>query len=130
MTRQNFDLTPNQPLTKQGQVIAERKRRLALGFDYDFGDDRGVHRIGTTEADLKGWDEVTDIASADIALGNGSTAISIATDTGPCTVTALEWQSILVAAGAFRQPIWAASFALQAMDPIPADFTDDSYWGE
>jgi hypothetical protein len=109
-------------------VIAERARRFAGGFDYDFGDSRGVHHIGTTPEDLAGWDEVTTLSSAFINLGNGSATIDIVTNTGPVTLTATEWQSILVAAGLFRQPIWAASFVLQAMDPIPPDFADDSYW--
>lgn len=116
------------PPVSADQVIAERERRLALGFDYDFGDGRGVHRIGTTAADLKGWDEVSKVAQAAINLGAPSTEIAIVTDTGPATVTALEWQMILAAAGAHRQPIWAASFVLQAMSPIPADYTNDSYW--
>lgn len=110
------------------QVRAECARRLAAGFDYDFGDDRGVHRIGTTESDLKGWAEVTDIATAAISLGNSSAQITISTGTGVTSVTALEWQAILIAAGQFRQPLWAASFALQAMSPIPSDFAADSYW--
>lgn len=110
-------------------VQAERARRLGLGFDYDFGDARGVHRIGTTPADMEGWDEVSKLAAALIATGNGSTQIAIVTDTGPANVTALEWQGVLVAAAQFRQPIWAGSFALQAMTPIPADFaTNDQYW--
>ncbi|MBC44158.1 MAG: hypothetical protein CML19_18225 [Pusillimonas sp.] len=118
-------------LSLEKRVLQERQRRLALGFDYDFGDARGVHRIGTTDADMAGWDEVTKIAQALINGGFGSTTIDIVTDTGPATVTAVEWQSILIAAGQFRQPIWAASFALQALAAttgIPVDFTDDSYW--
>lgn len=118
---------PPAPITP-AQVIAERSRRLALGFDYDFADTRGVHRIGTTPDDMRGWDEVTTWASAAIALGNSSSTLQILTDTGPVTVTALEWQSILAAATAFRQPIWGASFALQAMDPIPQDYAAAEYW--
>jgi hypothetical protein len=119
---------PDQTVTID-MVAAERKRRLAMGFDYDFGDARGVHRIGTTEADLENWTEVNTVANAAINLGQGSTAtIDILTDTGPATVTALEWQSVLLQAGMVRQPIFAASFALQAIDPIPLDYTDDSYW--
>jgi len=41
---------------------------------------------------------------------------------------ALEWQSIIAAATIFRQPIWAASFTLQAMNPIPQDYASDQYW--
>lgn len=115
-------------LTMAERVQLERTRRLALGFNYDFTDGRGVHRIGTTEDDLKGWDEVTTVANALIATGSPSGTIAIVTDTGPVTVTAMEWQAVLVAAAAFRQPIWAASFSLQALDPIPADFRDDDWW--
>ena len=128
MARQSFDLTPGQPLTIAEKVVRERARRIALGFDYDFGDERGVHRIGTTEADMRGWDKVTKLSSALIALGQGSTEITIWPGATAVAVTALEWQQILVAAGVFEQPIWQASFTLQAMDPIPDDLTDDSYW--
>ena len=120
------DRAPQPPTP--AQVIAERSRRFALGFDYDFGDARGVHHIGPTPEDLAGWDEVTTLSNALVNLGNGSATIDIVTNTGPATVTATEWQSILIAAGTFRQPIWAASFVLQATDPIPVDFADDSYW--
>jgi hypothetical protein len=109
-------------------VIAERSKRLSVGFDYNFGDARGVHRIGTTPDDLTKWDEVTKLSSALIATGQPNGPISIVTDTGPSTVTAIEWQHILIAAGAFRQPIYDASFGLLAMDPIPADFADDAHW--
>lgn len=109
-------------------IVAERARRLAAGFDYDFADIRGVHRIGTTDADLAGWDEVTKLSSALIATGQASAPIAIVTDTGACNVSAAEWQQVLLAAAAFRQPIYAASFTLQAMDPLPADVSADIYW--
>lgn len=109
-------------------VAAERTRRLALGFNYDFEDSRGVHHIGTTDADLKGWDEVSKYAGALIDSGDTSTLIAIVTDTGPCTVTAPEWRAIEIAAAHFRQPLWAKSFALMSLPTIPADFKNDSYW--
>lgn len=109
-------------------VIAERERRLTAGFDFDFGDARGVHHIGTSDRDLKNWDEVTKLAQAAINLDQPGMSIAIETDSGACTITAMEWQHILIAAGAARQPIFHASFALQAMSPIPADFADDSHW--
>lgn len=110
-------------------VIAERERRLALGFDFDFGDERGIHHIATTEQDLRNWDEVTKLATAYINAGQGEAAIAIKTDTGPTSVTAAEWQLVLIAAGVARQPIFLASFSLQEMDPIPADYQSDIYWG-
>lgn len=109
-------------------VIAERETRLAAGFDYDFADARGVHHIATTADDMKKWQEVTDSANALINLGQGTQTITIATQTGPVDVTAMEWQAILVAAAQFRQPIYQASFALMAMDPIPDDFATHPIW--
>jgi len=109
-------------------IIAERERRLGVGFAYDFGDTRGVHRIATSEQDMRGWDEVTKIANAMLALNDPVSTIDIVTEAGPVQVTAIEWQHILIAAAAFRQPIWTASFALQAMNPIPLDVTGDQYW--
>ena len=116
------------PMVLPVQIQHERERRLARGFDYDFGDDRGVHRIGTTAADLAGWDEVSKVASAAIALGMPEQTVGIVTDTGPTHVKAIEWQAVLLAAATFRQPIWHGSFALQATSPIPADYKDDKYW--
>jgi hypothetical protein len=115
-------------MTLRARVQAECARRLALGFDYDFGDGRGVHRFGTTPRDMAGWDEVSKLAQALANSGAPSTPINIATDTGLCQVTAPEWDAILIAAAAFRQPIWAASFALQAMTPIPEDYAAAEYW--
>lgn len=116
------------PLVRPVDLHAERDRRLALGFDYGFGDARGVHRINTTLGDMAGWDEVTKFAQALINAGLGDQTIIIATGTGVAQVTAIEWQGVLIAAAAFRQPIWGASFVLEALDPIPLDFREDSYW--
>jgi len=110
------------------QVIAERERRLALGFNYDFGDARGVHRIGTTKEDMAGWSDVSTYAGALIDRGDLTTQIPIATNTGTCLVTPPEWRAIEIAAAQFRQPLWTKSFALMAMNPIPASYQDDSWW--
>lgn len=111
-------------------VGRERDRRLALGFDYDFGDDRGVHRFATTEADMRGWDRVTKLKDVMLQNGDTTSAITIATATGITEVTAPEWNAILLYVGThFEQPLWQASFALQAMNPIPRDYaTNPAYW--
>lgn len=117
------------PPPSADDIVTERERRLAMGFDYNFGDSRGVHRIGTTEADLKGWDEVSKYAGALIDKGELSTLIAIATNTGLCTVTPIEWRAIEIKSAEFRQPLWAKSFALMALAPnIPADYINDTYW--
>lgn len=125
VTREEADAAVSRP--GPAQIMTERTHRLALGFDYEFGDARGVHRIGTTPADMAGWDEVTKLALARHATGS-TTPIGIVTDTGPVQITPAEWLAILEAANDFRQPIWHASFALQAMDPIPEDFAADHWW--
>jgi hypothetical protein len=116
--------------TPTGEAVsAERDRRLALGMSYDFGDARGVHIIGTTDADMRRWmDEVTPMAQACINVGQPDQQIGILTNTAPTVVTAMEWQHILLAAATYRQPLYQASFALPAMEPIPADFADDEWW--
>lgn len=119
---------PDTPPPSVDNVITERRRRFDLGFDYDFGDSRGVHHIGTTVEDMIGWDEVTKATQAFIALGVPTTTITVKTDTGPATLTALEWQQILAYSTQVRQPIWTGSFVLQATSPIPTDYTDDSHW--
>lgn len=121
-------IPPPPPRITKEDIVNERSRRLSLGFDFDFQDERGVHRIGTTDQDMRGWDEVTKGAQAAINLGQPDTTLQIVTNTGPVTVTAMEWQQILAAATQARQPIYSASFALQMMDPIPSDYADDSYW--
>lgn len=117
------------PSPVQDAVESERDRRLALAsFTYDFGDDRGVHVIGTDEKDMKAWmDEVVPIAQARLALGDAA-PINIVTNTGPVSVTPTEWMDIVNTGGAGRQAIWQYYFALIAMDPIPADYQDDQYW--
>lgn len=115
---------PNAPTLEQ--INAERDRRIALGFSYDFGDARGVHHIGTTPADMIGWGEVSTYAGALLDMGDVTTTIAIVTDTGPCEVTAPEWRAIEVAAATFRQPIWARSFVLQAL--LPTDYATDAQW--
>lgn len=121
------------PLVLPVDVHAERDRRLAAGFEYDFGDSRGVHLIRTSPADMIGWDEVTKLAQAQINLKTFDPnfemmPITIATGTGVTQVTPIEWQHVMIAASNFRQPIWAASFFLETLNPIPDDYADDSRW--
>lgn len=109
-------------------IERERAKRLSVGFDYDFGDMRGVHRIGTTADDEKGWDKVTKLSQAMINAGRFEAEIQIVTDTGPVTVTAAEWQLVLIKAGEMQQPIYQRSFMLQSMQPIPQDVENPENW--
>lgn len=123
-----LDQRPTPPAPTVSDVRTERDRRLAAGFDYDFEDARGVHTLATTPSDMDKWQEVTDNANALVNLNRGSETINILTETGLVSVTAIEWQSILVGASQFRQPVYQVYFTLKASDPIPADYTDDAHW--
>jgi hypothetical protein len=110
------------------EIAFERERRLNAGFDYQFKDKRGVHRIGASDADWSGWQEVHVQATKAMMRGKPKTAIAIVTDTGPVSVTAEEWLDILDAIEAFRQPVVLAAFRLSALKSIPADLTLDIHW--
>jgi hypothetical protein len=111
-------------------VAQERNRRMAKGFAYTFADSRGTVWIGTTPEDMVGWDRVTKLKDALYQLGDSLTRIKIAVEGGRIIeVTGPEWNAILLyEAAMFEQPLWQASFTLQAMQPIPADYTDNKYW--
>lgn len=117
------------PSPSDEQIVRELGRRLAKGFDFNFGDARGVHRIGTTQADMERWTkEVTPLATALLNLSQPDGKIAIRTETGTVTVTAREWQRILLAAGTVRQPLYQAFFNIKAMSPYPTDFAADYRW--
>lgn len=119
------------PFTQEellANIERERQRRLTAGFIYDFKDERGKHLIGTTTEDDAGWDRVTKLANAYILSDNPNGEIEIETNTGVVKITAKEWQKILLSRGAFEQPLFAISFRLQKLDPIPQDVDKPEYW--
>lgn len=116
------------PMPSVDDVIMERNRRMEAGFDYDFGDARGIHHFGTKDSDMRGWAEVTDWMNANLGLNNLTEQLIVLTNTGSATVTPIDWAKVLQAAGNFRQPLWSASFLLQAENPIPADYYADKWW--
>lgn len=116
------------PVRTVADVQAERDRRLNEGFVYDFKDKRGQHRIGASDSDWIGWQEVSAIATKALMRDKPKTVLDIVTDTGPLSVTADEWLDILDAIEAFRQPIVLAAFSLMVREPIPADLSNDTLW--
>ena len=114
-------------------VAAERDIRLTADIVYDFGEDdpqnRGIQYLGMSPEDMKGWDVVTKLSTAAILGGHPEAPIGIRTNSGKITVTAAEWQAILIYAGQVQQPFYQASFDLQDLWPeIPADYRDDKHW--
>ncbi len=94
-------------------VDAEREARLSVGFDFDFGDTRGVHRFGTTGRDRLGWSEVEGMATAAINAGQVSLPIAVRTDTGDLTIAAHEWPAVRLAGAVALQPVWQASWTIK-----------------
>ncbi len=120
---------PAPPEPTKDDVDRERARRIALGFTYDFGDARGLHKFGMTASDMEGWSRVTALKDALLAAGQPDALIEISTDTAKADVSAAEWNEILLhGAQHHEQPIWQACFTLQAMHPIPPDYLADEYW--
>lgn len=117
------------PITVQ-DVYIERDRRFNLGFTYDFGDERGIHHIGTTKTDMQGWSEVTTWADTKLKLEQPDAQTYIMTDTAPALITPMDWYHILDVASGVRQNIWQKSFYISSLSPIPADFRTDLYWAQ
>lgn len=90
-----------------------RDSKLGAGFDFDFGDARGVHRFGTTSRDRRGWDQVKALADAAMQAGFASLEIAVRTDSGDVTIAASEWPQIMLAGAQAFQPTWAASWAIK-----------------
>lgn len=104
-------------------VNAERQRRIAAGKVID-----GVHVTGSNE-DAR---NLTSLAlAAQLRLASGDTETTTTFRDGgnvdhqlmPAQVLSL-WQQ----SAEFVSELYAASWALKAMEPIPEDFPNDAYW--
>lgn len=109
-------------------VYRERDRRLALGYDFDFGDARGVHHFATDDENMKGWNKVTDWAGLQLIVGNTLDWVELDTDTGQVAVVPVEWVAIFQAMTTWQQTLYSAAPTIAAMTPIPGDYTDDARW--
>ncbi|MDH6265548.1 hypothetical protein M2360_000938 [Rhizobium sp. SG_E_25_P2] len=108
-------------------IEAERDRRLAGGFDWDFGA-QGVHHIATTAADMAGWEIVTRAATA-LALAGSDATIEIHTETGTAHVTGPQWNAAMLHYRmTIEQPTLLAALKLQAMRPLPQDTANPAHW--
>lgn len=94
-------------------VEKRRKAKTSIGYNYDFGDARGVHTIGTTVKDRDGWDEVWRLSDSLIKKNQGTATLKIRTDTGETTITASEWPDIQAAGTLYFQPVYDASWTIK-----------------
>lgn len=117
----SFD--PLSPPVSAGDVNAERLRRMLAGTAIN-----GVHVTGSDD-DARNLSNLMMLARMRLDAGDEATT-TIYRDYNnvdhvltPADLVAL-WQ----AATAYVSALYAASWSLKALDPIPADFADDSYW--
>jgi hypothetical protein len=104
-------------------VNAERYRRIVVGKIID-----GVHVTGTEE-DARNLTSLALVAQLRLAA-NDTETLTTFRDGGnvdhqltPSQVLSL-WQQ----SAAYVSALYAASWALKAMEPIPADYAADTYW--
>lgn len=108
---------------------AELNRRLCLGFDFDFGDERGCHHFDTSPNDMKRWsEEVSLYAQAVMNSCEPNRKIEIKSNSGTVAITAAEWWEIVKTAASWRQPLYLSYFEMKAMNPIPPDFELNARW--
>lgn len=112
------------PAPTGDDVNAERQRRIIAGAVFG-----GIHVTGRDE-DIVNLTNLALAAQVRITGGDTTTLTTyrdgdnVDHDLTPPAMLAL-WQQASVRVSA----IYAASWALKAMNPIPADFADDSHWG-
>ncbi|MCP3878341.1 MAG: DUF4376 domain-containing protein [Sulfitobacter sp.] len=130
------DMTPDElsadVAARRRAVDAERDRRTNAGFTY----------LGHLfQSDQKSRENITGATTSAVAYlvsgggvteadwtGSGSPFVWLAEDNTAVPLTAPEMIAFGNAAMAHVAALIYKGRAIKALDPIPADFTDDSYW--
>lgn len=113
---------------KVREVVAERERRIEAGATLTVTGYGPVQLAGddATRADLQAQ---ATAAQLYISSGNTTQAMQVRGSDGTVhTLTPAQMLELWSLGAAYIQGIFAASWALEAMDPIPADFAADSRW--
>jgi len=104
-------------------VNAERTRRITVGKVID-----GVHVTGTDE-DARNLTSLAMGAQLRLGMGDMTTLTTYRDgDNVDHQLTPSQIVAIWQASAGYVSALYAASWSLKAMTPIPADFADDSYW--
>ncbi|KGE01011.1 hypothetical protein JL39_07675 [Rhizobium sp. YS-1r] len=102
---------------------AERARRIIAGKIIN-----GIHVTGRDE-DARNLTNLALGAQVRIAGGDSTTLKTFRDgDNIDHDLTPPEIMSLWQQSSEYVSALYAASWALKALDPIPADFADDSYW--
>ncbi|MBB3144950.1 hypothetical protein FHS21_001351 [Phyllobacterium trifolii] len=117
----------NAPLVKPAisgeRVNAERHRRIEAGKSID------DVRVTGRDEDARNLQALLSVAQLRIAGGDTTTTTvfrdgnNVDHELRPAQIVNLFLQS-----SAFVSDVYAAAWALKALDPIPVDFADDSHW--
>ncbi len=114
---------PPIPAATSENVNRERSRRIAVGKVID-----GVHVTGSDE-DARNLANLGQIAK--MMLDDGDTqTVTIYRDAANIdhALTPAEMVNLWRSSVSYVSALYAASWALKALDPIPADFAADDYW--
>ncbi|WP_440410597.1 DUF4376 domain-containing protein [Neorhizobium petrolearium] len=104
-------------------INAERTRRIIAGKVIN-----GIHVTGRDE-DARNLTNLALGAQVRIAGGDTTTLKTFRDgDNIDHDLTPPEIMSLWQQSSEYVSALYAASWALKALDPIPADFADDSYW--
>jgi hypothetical protein len=131
MTQEEYDLflaqiaEANAPTNQS--VNAERDRRLLEGRGFTpTGHDSSVKINSLDEPNLNG---LATLAVVQSGAGNGSATVNWRdNDDVLHTLTFDQVIELYGLAAAYKQAIYAASWAIKDLDPIPEDYADDSRW--
>jgi len=119
------------PAPTTDQVSAERERRLSLGCTVTLASGQGPIPVQTRdEVDHRNLLTLESQAMKAVISGAPQTQFFFRdAQDHTWTLTALEMMDMTAKVAAFGAGIFAKSWALKAMDPIPSDFaTNESYW--
>lgn len=104
-------------------VNAERARRIVAGTIVD-----GVHVTGSDD-DARNLSSLALAAQLRLAAGDRDTITTFRDgDNVDHELTPAHILSLWQQSASYVSTLYAASWALKAMNPIPVDFADDKYW--
>jgi hypothetical protein len=105
------------------EINRERNRRIAAGKVFD-----GIHVTGRDE-DARNLTNLALGAQMRMATGDTTTVILFRDgDNVDHELTPAEVLSLWQQSAAYVSALYAASWVLKAMEPIPADIAADQYW--
>ena len=110
-------------------VDAERDRRILSGASFTVTGYANPIRLAGDPVTRANLADVAVMAQVQIAAGNGTaTLVWRDEDNTDHTLTFVQVLELFGLGFAFFNAVWTAAWPLKDADPIPADYTDDSYW--